>query len=375
MTRRLLVPGRGRVTLVRAAVRMASVAVGLMGVARHGLGQDDAAVPAAWRGAPDWPSWCRPAKVMVPSSKPWVVFRDSRRGATQMRQASGPLRYLATHAEGSANRPYWMLQLGRHLADLEEDQAAYAVLADVLALPGDTTHNSALYGYPTLASVKREGALLQARVLARSGHVRAARAVLADWPAENGYEHTRHAEILALCGDAEAALESLGRADESGHPERQFSHVFVPMRVVTLAHILGDEALAAHRASALLDRGMRSQRWPQWQSAWYVMHQTVDLGKAGAPPAVRELRDGTFTGSCRGFIGGIDVDVRITAGRITDVTVVREREDRSWSSITIIPQRIVRHQRLLVDAVTGATVTSCAIVAAAEEALRKADGG
>ena len=59
-------------------------------------------------------------------------------------------------------------------------------------------------------------------------------------------------------------------------------------------------------------------------------------------------------------------------GRITSVQVVSENESRALDSLTVIPARIVERQALDVDAVTGATATSDAVMDAVKNALLQA---
>ena len=82
------------------------------------------------------------------------------------------------------------------------------------------------------------------------------------------------------------------------------------------------------------------------------------------------VADGVYQGSALGFRGNIEVAVEVRRGRIESVKVIRHKEDWFFSSLTDIPDQIVRNQGLRgVDAVTSATVTSTAIVNAAAKAL------
>ncbi|MDO4467035.1 MAG: flavocytochrome c [Bacillota bacterium] len=82
------------------------------------------------------------------------------------------------------------------------------------------------------------------------------------------------------------------------------------------------------------------------------------------------VADGTYSGDAKGFGGDIHAEVTITGGQITDVTVVGDGETPSLGGVAIekIPGRVLEAQSLNVDLVSGATVSSNAIM----EALRKA---
>jgi uncharacterized protein with FMN-binding domain len=85
-----------------------------------------------------------------------------------------------------------------------------------------------------------------------------------------------------------------------------------------------------------------------------------------------EFRDGDYTGSARGYKGPVEVKVTVKDGKIDGVEIVRTRENRPRNAQKAVPQRIVAAQSVLVDAVSGATVTSNAIREAAARALNEA---
>ncbi len=85
------------------------------------------------------------------------------------------------------------------------------------------------------------------------------------------------------------------------------------------------------------------------------------------------IPDGTHSGSSTGFRGPVQVAVEVKGGKIVSVKVVQHREDVFYTSLTEVPRRIVEAQGLKrVDAVTGATITSEAIMNATAKALSEA---
>ena len=78
-----------------------------------------------------------------------------------------------------------------------------------------------------------------------------------------------------------------------------------------------------------------------------------------------------YTASAPGMGGDVSVTVSYEDGRITAVTVGENNETPGIGdqAINAIPGRIVEEQSLTVDTVAGATVTSNAILTAAEAAL------
>ncbi len=83
------------------------------------------------------------------------------------------------------------------------------------------------------------------------------------------------------------------------------------------------------------------------------------------------FKDGVYTGSAEGFGGTLTVEVTVAQGSITKVAVLDNSETPfiAESAIKELPEAIVANQSWEVDVVSGATVTSKAIMAAVEAAL------
>ncbi len=82
------------------------------------------------------------------------------------------------------------------------------------------------------------------------------------------------------------------------------------------------------------------------------------------------VADGTYTGSALGYIGDVGVRVTIKGGRIESIDVIQTREDRPMTALQEMPARILEKQDIQgVDVVSGATVTSDAIIYATGGAL------
>ena len=85
------------------------------------------------------------------------------------------------------------------------------------------------------------------------------------------------------------------------------------------------------------------------------------------------LRDGIWEGRAEGYDGGIVVEIGVQAGRIAAVGIVREQESAPGRSYDVLPSQIIEAQGVEgVDTVTGATVTSRAVLDAVGQAIEKA---
>ncbi|MHC4916366.1 MAG: FMN-binding protein [Planctomycetota bacterium] len=89
-------------------------------------------------------------------------------------------------------------------------------------------------------------------------------------------------------------------------------------------------------------------------------------------PVFKDLPDGNYEGTAKGYVGPLTVQMAIRGGWMVTAIVSKHRENRPKSTIRDIPAAIVENQSTKVDSVTGATVTTKAIIKAADEALKKA---
>ncbi len=84
------------------------------------------------------------------------------------------------------------------------------------------------------------------------------------------------------------------------------------------------------------------------------------------------VADGTYQGHCPAYAGELHVEVVARSGRIESVEVTSHKEKQFYSAINDTPRQIVEKQGLKgIDAVSGATITSEAIINATARALAK----
>ncbi|NLC96691.1 MAG: FAD-dependent oxidoreductase [Erysipelotrichaceae bacterium] len=85
---------------------------------------------------------------------------------------------------------------------------------------------------------------------------------------------------------------------------------------------------------------------------------------------------GTYTGVGNGRNGEIKVDVTFDTEKITEIVIVSQSETENIADLAIetIPEMIVNNQSLGIDSVSGATITSEAIIEAVADAVKQAGG-
>jgi uncharacterized protein with FMN-binding domain len=81
------------------------------------------------------------------------------------------------------------------------------------------------------------------------------------------------------------------------------------------------------------------------------------------------LADGTYTGEVDAGLIRALVQVQVAGGRITAVTIL-EHDNGRGQAAEAVAYRVVEEQSLLVDTVSGATLSSKVILKAAERALQ-----
>ena len=86
------------------------------------------------------------------------------------------------------------------------------------------------------------------------------------------------------------------------------------------------------------------------------------------------FKPGTYSGSTTGLHDTVTVDVTVSEHRIENVVVTEEHETIGYGDVAVelMPQRIVDAQSLKVDIVSGASITSYAVLRATESALKQA---
>lgn len=88
---------------------------------------------------------------------------------------------------------------------------------------------------------------------------------------------------------------------------------------------------------------------------------------------LKKIPDGTYAAESIAYEGPLGISITIKDKRIEKLRVTRHKEKQFYASITAMPERIIANQGIKgVDAVTGATVTSEAIINATIKALVKA---
>ena len=80
------------------------------------------------------------------------------------------------------------------------------------------------------------------------------------------------------------------------------------------------------------------------------------------------VADGTYHGKCGSVPVYVNLELTVKDHMITDISIHKQRCGRGYDAKEIVP-RIIESQKILTDAVSGATTSSYCIMVAAHRAL------
>ena len=92
----------------------------------------------------------------------------------------------------------------------------------------------------------------------------------------------------------------------------------------------------------------------------------------GGPITHANLKDGTYDGSAENGPVRVKAKITISDQKIADIDLIEHRTWKGGAAEGIIPHRIIETQSTKVDIVSGATMSSVAIMNAVEDAIQKA---
>jgi uncharacterized protein with FMN-binding domain len=191
------------------------------------------------------------------------------------------------------------------------------------------------------------------------------------------HAYLSYASCLEHFGEFDQALAVLNQALTDLPP--------APWRINALANVhnhLGDFYLRTRdlaKAKASYREAIRLYPTSDQPYGRHLLHRyaakvqtKLDLLTLQALPSIR-LRDGTYLGKAMGYAEDkeMEMTVSIQSGKIADIKVKHE-EKIELNATQIIPRRVIDKQSLQVDGVTGATITSQAIVDGTFQALKQA---
>ncbi len=189
-------------------------------------------------------------------------------------------------------------------------------------------------------------------------------------------DRTRHGALIKLradMGDFDKALQLAEQKAKAGSPTIAYLAAGHACRLAgrhqeALAYYR--KALAGKDAKGREGDNKKGKERAQASIEAITLFDTLDVAR---------VPDGTYTAESLAYAGPLCVEVAVEEGRILSVRVTKHEEKQFYGAMADTPAQIVARQGVKgVDAVTGATMTSEAILNATAKALaggmQKADG-
>ena len=180
-----------------------------------------------------------------------------------------------------------------------------------------------------------------------------------------GQDTSRHASIVRLWAEIGEPAKALKLAEQmaNGIPDAgnlAAGDVCKSIGKFPEAMAYYQKAVAAKSGSRDLDQNRKRAQ------------ASYDALKASEGLDLKKVPDGKYKADSFGYSGQVEVEVTVAAGRIADVKVSRHTEKQYYSSITETCANLIKKQGARgVDATSGATITSEAIINAAVKSLPK----
>ena len=180
-----------------------------------------------------------------------------------------------------------------------------------------------------------------------------------------GADNTRFAQVSRLWAEVGDPVKALKLAEQMAGSIPDAGN----LAAGDVCKLMGKfpEALAYYQKATAATSGSRDidQNKKRAQAS-------IDALKAAEGVDLKKVPDGKYKADSYGYSSQVEVEVTVASGKITDVRVTQHHEKQYYSSILETPANIIQKQGAKgVDATSGATITSEAIINATVKALPK----
>jgi uncharacterized protein with FMN-binding domain len=287
------------------------------------------------------------------------------------------------NAHGNSDRvPFWLYMSAKFLLALDYDHLAYHRAQKILALSDSSPCTTGWRTAGDIPGYKHEARLIVFRVLARNNLSEEFKIQAAGFKPVKSNDYAQLAQCYALLGDNVEAVHMLEKSLEQGNIEWRYLRSSYTAGAVAMVYALGEFEKVEEFSHWMIEEGRDSKNYippddrgyfkNQWQSSYDIVSSFRKLAEKGSLPDFKKLKDGEYKKSVRGFVDMIDLTLEVENGKITTISASNRKDDRPLSAPEVIPGRIMNRETTAVDAITSATITSTAILAAAAEALAEA---
>ena len=294
---------------------------------------------------------------------------------TGAKQTKGPQNNLGSYKWSVLNRDprKWKeaVKLFRHVVDVRKNDASRLPQAmDLLAAAWrDYVGDPARAAYWWRASIKARKRPYSSSIVGlaecywKLGCKAGAIALLKRYGLDSRSSHRSAIKLWGEMGETGTALAMAERRARSGRPDDGYLLAGNACRFAGLYDKAAEYYKKVLTATQGSGRGKQNRDRASAGAEAMKLVQTLDRSR---------IPDGTYKGSSRGYKSTLEVEVAVKDKTLVSVKVTRENDTRFFSDIAKrdVPPRIVGRQGITgVDTVTGATITSEAIINATVKAL------
>jgi uncharacterized protein with FMN-binding domain len=315
------------------------------------------------------PPWWNATKLTYP---PTLLLHWER---PQPKEPWTPDKYLGQHIWTTINENPGRWKQGArllfHVAELNKDDAAKRVesqkaLARIYQyLLQDYARAAYWWRQAGVEKEDADAALPLANCFFKLGNKDYPREVLS----QIGVDETRHGDVIKLWADLGEYDKALAVArqkwQEDSNPDIGYLMAGETCRLAGRTR----EAIDFFEKAMQVDDKKAGRDVKQTKARAKASIEAVKLYDNFDP---RKVADGTYTADSYGYSGQVKVGVSVKAGKIDAVKIVSHSEKQYYGALTDTPAKIIQKQSVKgIDAFTGATITSEAIINATAKALVK----
>ncbi len=184
-----------------------------------------------------------------------------------------------------------------------------------------------------------------------------------------GHDYTRNGEVIKLWADMGETDRALQLAEAKARTDRPQIAYFAAGNASRQA---GQYVKALNYYQKAVNAPRPAKENQDLTRARQQALEAIEAIKLFEMLDLSRIKDGIYAGNSTAFNGPMRVQVTVTSARIASVKVTQHREKQFYTAIEDTPRQIVAKQTVKgLDAVTGATITSEAIINATARALAR----
>lgn len=183
-------------------------------------------------------------------------------------------------------------------------------------------------------------------------------------------DESRHGEVIKLWADMGEFRQAYKLAADKARFHEDIGYYMAGYT----AQLEGDydKALQFFEQARDADQGKSGRDWRQTRKR---AEEAIEAIRLFATFSLDDVADGTYVDRSQGYAGPVEVTVTVKDHKLTDVRVSKHKEGLYYSSLTVIPERILEQQSVRdIDGVMSATITSEAILYATAKAVQQGKG-